>query len=82
MQTASQKETIDGLREVMANDARIISLRTSVREAAESQLRNGVIDTTALLTKITDENLAKLTVQFHEIQLLQEITNLKYTLNR
>lgn len=82
MQTASQKETIDGLREVMANDARIISLRTSVREAAESQLRNGIIDTTTLLTKITDENQAKLTAQFHEIQLLQEITNLKYTLNR
>ncbi len=82
MQTASQKETIDGLREVMANDARIISLRTSVREAAESQLRNGIIDTTTLLTKITDENQAKLTAQFHDIQLLQEITNLKYTLNR
>ena len=82
MQTASQKETIDGLREVMANDARIISLRTSVREAAESQLRNGIIDTTTLLTKITDENQAKLTAQFHGIQLLQEITNLKYTLNR
>lgn len=82
MQSASQKETIDGLREVMTNDARIISLRTSVREAAESQLRNGIIDTTTLLTKITDENQAKLTAQFHEIQLLQEITNLKYTLNR
>lgn len=82
MQSASQKETIDGLREVMTNDARIISLRTSVREAAESQLRNGIIDTTTLLTKITDENQAKLTAQFHEIQLLLEITNLKYTLNR
>lgn len=82
MQSASQKETIDGLREVMTNDARIISLRTSVREAAESQLRNGIIDTTTLLTKITDENQAKLTAQFHDIQLLQEITNLKYTLNR
>lgn len=82
MQTASQIETIDGLREVMTNDARIISLRTSVREAAESQLRNGIIDTTTLLTKITDENQAKLTARFHEIQLLQEITNLKYTLNR
>lgn len=82
MQTASQKETIAGLREVMTNDARIISLRTSVREAAESQLRNGIIDTTTLLTKITDENQAKLTARFHEIQLLQEITNLKYTLNR
>lgn len=82
MQSASQKETIDGLREVMTNDARIISLRTSVREAAESQLRNGIIDTTTLLTKITDENQAKLTAQFHDIQLLLEITNLKYTLNR
>ncbi len=66
----------------MADDAKIIELRTNVRKAAESQLENGVIDATALLTKITDENQAKLTARFHEIQLIQEIYNLKYILNR
>lgn len=82
IQSVSQQEKISGLRSVMADDAKIIELRTNVRKAAESQLENGVIDATALLTKITDENQAKLTARFHEIQLIQEIYNLKYILNR
>lgn len=82
LQSVSQQEKISGLRSVMADDAKIIELRTNVRKAAESQLENGVIDATALLTKITDENQAKLTARFHEIQLIQEIYNLKYILNR
>lgn len=82
LQSASQTEAIKGLRDVMKDDARIIALCENVREAAESQLENGIIDTTALLTKISDENVARLNARLHEIQLLQEIYNLKYTLNR
>lgn len=82
MQTASINETIDGLREVIRNDARISELRANVRKAAESQLANGIIDTTALLSKITDENNALLTARLHEIQLIQEIYRLKYNLNQ
>lgn len=82
MQTASQRVAIEGLRDVMKDDSRIIELRTNVRRAAESQLENGIIDVTALLSKITDENLARIMAQFHEIQFLQEIYKLKYTLNR
>lgn len=66
----------------MKDDARIVSLRQNVRAAAESQLNNGVIDATALLTKITDENLARINSTYHEIQLLQSIYQLKYILNR
>lgn len=82
LQSASLLENIDGLRSVMEEDTRIIELRSNVRRAAESQLANGVIDATALLTKISDENLARLNASLHEIQLLKEIYNLKYTLNR
>ena len=82
MQSASAMESINGLRDVMSKDSQIISLRRKVREAAESQLANGVIDATALLTKINDENQAVLTASFHEIELLQQIYNLKYILNR
>lgn len=80
--TASQREAIEGLREEMKDDSRIVALRADVRRAAESQLANGVIDATALLAKISDENIAMLTAQYHEIQLLQEIYKLKQTLNR
>lgn len=82
LQATSQVDAIEGLRAVMADDNRIVELRTSVRRAAESQLANGVIDTTALLAKITDENQARLTASYHEIELLQAIFQLKNTLNR
>lgn len=82
MQVASQLEKIRGIRDVMKDDSRIMALRANVRKSAESQLQNGIIDTTALLTKITDENQAALTARYHEIQLVQEIYNLKYILNR
>lgn len=82
MQSASAMESIAGLREVMAKDEQIVALRQRVRQAAESQLDNGVIDATALLTKINDENQAELTARYHAIQHLQEIYNLKYILNR
>ncbi|MCH5248246.1 MAG: TolC family protein [Muribaculaceae bacterium] len=82
LQTESQLENLEGLRNVMQDDARIVELRGNVRKAAESQLRNGIIDATALLSKITDENAAKLTAKFHEIQYIQEIYKIKNTLNR
>ena len=82
LQTESQLETLEGLRNVMKDDAQIIELRGNVRKAAESQLRNGIIDATALLSKITDENIARLTAKFHEIQYLQEVYKIRNTLNR
>ena len=80
--TRSQLDRIDGLKAVMREDRRIVELRTRVRKAAESQLDNGIIDTTELLTRLTDEKQARLTASYHEIQLLQSIYRLKYTLNR
>ena len=73
---------IRGLQEAMERDSQIIELRSNVRRAAESQLTNGVIDTTALLTKLTDENQAQLTARYHQIQLLQRIYKLRNTLNQ
>lgn len=82
LQTQSQTDRISELRDIMNDDSRIVELRANVRKAAESQLENGVIDATALLTKITDENQARLTSSYHEIQLIQSIYQLKNTLNR
>lgn len=82
LQTQSQTDRISELMDIMKEDSRIVELRANVRKAAESQLQNGVIDATALLTKITDENQARLTSSYHEIQLIQSIYQLKNTLNR
>lgn len=82
LQTQSQTARITELKDMIKNDCRIIGLRSSVRQAAESRLENGVIDTAALLAKITDEGQARLTAAYHEIQFIQSIYQLKNTLNR
>lgn len=82
LQSESEIMAIKGLREVAKEDNKIIKLRQDVRKAAESQLENGVIDVTVLLNKISEENIASLNGKLHELQLLQEIYKLKYTLNR
>lgn len=82
LQSTSQMANISGLQSIIKDDERIVELRQNVREAAESQLNNGIIDATELLSKITDENNARLTSRFHRIQLLQEIYKLKYILNQ
>lgn len=82
MQTRSQLTRIRTLEDLIKEDSRIVELRGNVRKAAEAQLDNGVIDATDLLSKITDENQARLTAIYHEIQLTQTIYQLKYTLNR
>ncbi len=82
LQTQSQTDRINEIKSIMKDDERIVELRAGVRRAAESQLQNGVIDANALLSKITDENQARLSASYHEIQLIQSIYQLKYTLNR
>ncbi|MDE6783004.1 MAG: TolC family protein [Paramuribaculum sp.] len=82
LQRSSQMQAIEAMQAVMKEDDRIVELQANVRRAAESQLANGVIDITALLTKIADETAAALNAKCHEIQLLQEIYKLKYVLNR
>ena len=82
LQTQSQTGRISELEDIMKEDSRIVELRANVRRAAEAQLENGVIDATALLSKITDENQARLASAYHEIQFIQSIYQLKYTLNR
>ena len=82
LKTRSQLDRINELKDVMKANDRIVELRKNVRKAAESQLDNGVIDATDLLTKLTEEKQARLTASYHEIQLLQSIYQLKHTLNR
>lgn len=73
---------ISSLRKIMENDERIVSLRKSVLDAARSQLRNGVIDTTSLLSKLTDEELAENELSLHRIQLIQALYNLNHIRNK
>ena len=82
MQSTQDDGEIARLRQAITDDSRIVELRRRVRMAAESQLKNGVIDATDLLRKISDETAAALARSTHEIELLQSIYRLKTTLNQ
>ena len=81
LQAAQENGDIARLRKAIADDDRIVALRRSVREAAESKLRNGIIDTHDL-SKITDESTASMARSMREIELLKAIYEYKHTINR
>ena len=82
LQTTAKNGDIARLRKALADDDRIVPLRRSVREAAESKLRNGVIDTNDLLRKITEEATAATARSAREIELVKTIYELKHTINQ
>ncbi len=81
MEQVQENSDLLRLKKSIELDNKIFKLKTSVREAAEAQLNNGVIKTSELLQKISEENMAELALSIHEIELLQAIYKLKYTIN-
>ena len=76
-----QRENIECFRRLIADDAEIISLRTKVRQAAESKLAHGIADVNDLLKEINAENNAWVDQAIHEIKMLKEMYDLKFTTN-
>ena len=81
LEKIQQSESIDRYRRLMADDEEIITLRSQVRKAAESKLRHGIIDVNDLLREINAENSARVQQSMHEIEMLKEMYELKYTVN-
>ena len=81
LEQLQQNENVSRYRQLTADDAEIISLRASVRKAAESKLSHGIIDVNDLVREINNENAARVQQSIHEIEMLKEIYDLKYTLN-
>ena len=81
LEQIQQNENIQRYKKLMADDEEIISLRSSIRKAAESKLSHGIIDVNDLVKEINNENAAKVQQTIHEIEMLKEIYDLKYTTN-
>ena len=81
LEEIQQSENISRYQTMMKSDDEIIVLRTNVRKAAESKLAHGIIDIISLLREINNENAAKTQQSIHEIDMLKEMYNLKYTNN-
>lgn len=82
MEQIRQNSNINRFKTMMQTDKEIIALRTNVRKAAESKLLHGIIDVNSLLREINNENAAKVQWVIHEIDMLKEMYNLKYTNNQ
>lgn len=82
LQTTQQESAIDKMKKVLADDDRIIVLRSSIRAAAEQRLNNGVADIHDVIREINAENLARVEKASHEIELLNKLYDLKNTVNQ
>jgi outer membrane protein TolC len=76
-----QRNAIDKMNKVMADDAEIIKLRTSIRETSEAKYANGTITVSELLRDIIAESQSKQAKALHEIEWLKNIYDLTNTLN-
>ena len=72
---------IEQMREILEDDDRLISVRTSIREASESQLRNGTLLISDLLKDINDEHRARIDKSIHELEYLKKLYEMRFTLN-
>ena len=81
LEQIQQNENISRYKKLMADDEEIISLRSAVRKAAESKLSHGIIDVNDLVREINQENAARVSQSMHEIEMLKQIYDNKFTTN-
>ncbi|SHM16417.1 Outer membrane protein TolC [Xylanibacter ruminicola] len=81
LERIQQHENIVRYQKQMAQDGEIILLRSAVRKAAESKLAHGIIDVNDLVCEINQEHAACVQQSVHEIEMLKEIYDNKYTTN-
>ena len=79
LEQIQQREGIVRYQKLMKDDEEIIRLRSSIRKAADSKLQHGIIDVNDLVREINAENAARVQQSVHEIEMLKEIYDLKYT---
>ena len=81
LEQIQQNEEIIRYKKLMADDEEIIALRSAVRKASESKLSHGIIDVNDLVREINQENVARVQHSIHEIEMLKQIYDNKFTTN-
>lgn len=82
LQLHQENSELERLRKTLHDDDRIVTLRQSIRHAAESKWRNEVIGTSELLQKINDEANAQSTRAIHKVEMLKKAYEICHTLNQ
>ena len=81
LERAQHSEDIARYQQMMSTDEEIVSLRASVRKAAESKLAHGIIDVNDLIKEINAENAARVQQSIHQIELLKAMSDLQLSVN-
>lgn len=81
LQLIQQNTEIRKMTDLTRTDDDIIRLRTSIKNAAEVKLENGVISVTDLIREINAEDMARQAAAAHRVQRLMAIYNYMYTTN-
>ena len=81
LKISQQNTEIDKMRALLRTDDEIVQLSTNIKNACSAKVDNGVSTVTDLLREINAESIAKQQKALHEIQLLLQIQNLKYSTN-
>ena len=79
LQIKQEDREIARLQQTIQNDERIVTLRHSLRTAAESKYENGIVSITDVMDAITDESVARSAQVLHQIELLKKKYELKHT---
>lgn len=81
VQMSSQMQEINKYETLLETDNRIISLRASIRRAAEKRFENGVISVTDLIREINAEDMARQSFNAHRINFIRAVYDYKYITN-
>ncbi|MCK9311264.1 MAG: TolC family protein [Bacteroidales bacterium] len=76
-----QNNELDMMRQLLQDDEEIIRLHVNLKKASEAKVENGVQSVTDLLREVNAESMAIQQKSLHEMQLLLDIYNLKYSTN-
>ncbi len=77
LQSRQEEGNAEQYRKLMEQDDEIISLRASVRRAAQAKLDGGIIDTHNLLQEISSEHQASINKSIHEVEYLKSLYQLQ-----
>ena len=79
LQIKQEDSEIARLEQTLVDDERIVTLRRSLRTAAENKYENGIVSITDVMDAVTDEGLALSAQALHQIELLKKKYELKHT---
>lgn len=81
LEVVQENHELQKIRDLMRDDDEIVTLRGSIRKAAEVKVANGTLSVTELLREVNAEDVARQNKVVHEIQFLKTFYDLKNTVN-